>query len=160
MVLTYLIDISKPPFSLDSGKNYVIPDTRSRNTPPELTTRKTTVEIPQNIKFYLAKDKTSPRLGFKYATITNPDNTQIKNLEHFQLYLECLNYHYEVYLLGKSTFKPIPMPWKNNTIKTHKRKLHRKNLILLIEKENLIDNVNLILIQKIQSKESPTCNNP
>ena len=47
MVLTYLIDISKTPFSLDSGKNYVLLDTRSRNTPPELTTRKTSVEMPQ-----------------------------------------------------------------------------------------------------------------
>ena len=38
-----------------AGKNLALPDTLSRNTPPELLTRKTIVEIPQNIKFYLAK---------------------------------------------------------------------------------------------------------
>ena len=43
-----------------AGKNLALPDTLSRNTPPELLTRKTTVEIPKNIKFYLAKDETSP----------------------------------------------------------------------------------------------------
>ena len=45
-----------------AGKNLALPDTLSRNTPPELLARKTTVEIPQNIKFFLAKDETSPRL--------------------------------------------------------------------------------------------------
>ena len=45
------------------GKNLALPDTLSRNTPLELLTRKTTVEIPQNIKFYLAKNETSPRLN-------------------------------------------------------------------------------------------------
>ena len=39
-----------------AGRNLALPDTISRNTPPELLTRKTTVEIPQNIKFYLAKN--------------------------------------------------------------------------------------------------------
>ena len=34
-----------------AGKNLALPDTLSRNTPPELLTRKTTNEIPQNIKF-------------------------------------------------------------------------------------------------------------
>ena len=34
-----------------AGKNLALPDTLSRNTPPELLTRKTTVEIPKNIKF-------------------------------------------------------------------------------------------------------------
>ena len=43
------------------------------NTPPELLTRKTTVEIPQNINFYLAKDETSPRLECKYAVKTDID---------------------------------------------------------------------------------------
>ena len=43
-----------------AGKNFALPDTLSRKTPPELLLRKTTVEIPQNIKFYLAKDETSP----------------------------------------------------------------------------------------------------
>ena len=42
------------------GKNLALPDTLSRNTPPELLTRKTTVEIPKNIKFYLAENETSP----------------------------------------------------------------------------------------------------
>ena len=46
-----------------AGKSVALPDTLSRkNTPPELFTRKTTVEIPQNIKFYVAKNETSPRL--------------------------------------------------------------------------------------------------
>ena len=57
-----------------AGKNLALPDTLSRNTPPELLTRKTTVEIPQNIKFYLAKDETSPRLECKYAVKTDMIN--------------------------------------------------------------------------------------
>ena len=44
-----------------------------QSQPPELLTRKTTVEIPQNIKFYLAKDETSPRLECKYAVKTDID---------------------------------------------------------------------------------------
>ena len=40
-----------------AGKNLALPDTLSRNTPPELLTRKTTVEIPQNIKPNLQKMK-------------------------------------------------------------------------------------------------------
>ena len=34
-----------------AGKNFALPNTLSRNTPSELLTRKTTVEIPQNFKF-------------------------------------------------------------------------------------------------------------
>ena len=48
-------------------KNLALPDPLTRNTPPEILTRKTTVEIPQNIKFFLAKDETSPHLECKYA---------------------------------------------------------------------------------------------
>ena len=32
-----------------AGKNLALPDTVSRNTPPEILTRKTTVEIPQKV---------------------------------------------------------------------------------------------------------------
>ena len=53
-----------------AGKNLALPDTLRRKTPPELLTRKATVEIPQNIKFFLAKDETSPRLEYKYAVKT------------------------------------------------------------------------------------------
>ena len=100
-----------------AGKNLALPDILSRNTPPELLTRKTTVEIPKNIKFYLAKDETSPRLECKYAVKTDIDQPQINNLQLFPLYLDCQNNHYEVNLLGTSTFKPIPYSqWiKNNT---------------------------------------------
>ena len=45
-----------------AGKNFALRDTLSKNTPPELLTRNTTVEIAKNIKFYLAKDEKSPRL--------------------------------------------------------------------------------------------------
>ena len=74
-----------------AGKNLALPDKLSRNTPPELLTRKTTVEIPKNIKFYLAKDKTSPRLECKYAVKTDIEQSQINNLQHFALYLDCQN---------------------------------------------------------------------
>ena len=40
-----------------AGKDLALPDKLSRNTPPELLKRKTTVEIPQNIKLYHAKIK-------------------------------------------------------------------------------------------------------
>ena len=82
-----------------AGKNLVLPDTLSRNTPP-LLTRKTTVEIPKNIKFYLAENETSPRLECKYAVKTDVEQSQINNLQHFPLYLDCQNNHYEVDLLG------------------------------------------------------------
>ena len=93
---------------MDSRKKLALPDTLSRNTPLELLTRKITVEIPQNIKFYLAKDEISPRLECKYAVKTDIDQSQINNLQQFLLYLDCQNNHYEVDLLGTSTFKPIP----------------------------------------------------
>ena len=78
---------------------------------------KTTVELPKNIKFYLAKDETSPRLECQYAVKTDIDQSQINNLQPFTLYLDCQNNHYEVDLLGTSTFKPIPYSqWiKNKT---------------------------------------------
>ena len=99
-----------------AGKNFALPDTLRKNT-PELLTRKTTVEIPKNIKFYLAKVETSPRLESKYAVKIDIDQSQINNLQHFPLYLDCQNNHYEVDLLGTSTFTPIPYSqWiKNNT---------------------------------------------
>ena len=129
-----------------AGKNLALPDTLSRNTPPELLTRKTTIEIPQNIKFYLAKSETSPRLECKYAVKTDIDHSQIKNLHHFPLYLDCQNNHYEVDLFGTSTFKPIPYShWiKNNTQqKTIKQQPHKNENFPLIEKENLTDKINL-----------------
>ena len=100
-----------------AGKNLALPDTLSRNTPPELLNRKTTVEIPKNIKFYLAKDETSPRLECKYAVKTDIEQSQKNKLQHFPLYLDCQDNHYEVDLLRTSTFKPIPYSqWiKNNT---------------------------------------------
>ena len=61
-----------------AGKNLALPDTLSRNTPPELLTRKTTVEIPKNIKFYLAKDEPSTRLECKDAVKTDIDKSQNK----------------------------------------------------------------------------------
>ena len=61
-------------------KNLALPDTLSRNTPPELLTRETTVELPQNIKCYLAKDENSTRLGCKYAVKTDIEQSQISNL--------------------------------------------------------------------------------
>ena len=115
-----------------AGKNLAPPlscTTLSRITPPELLTRKTTVEIPQNIKFYLAKNETSPRLECKYAVKTDIDQSQINNLHYFPLYLDCQNNHYEADLLGTSTFKPIPYShWiKNSTQqKTIKQQPHQK----------------------------------
>ena len=66
-----------------AGKNLALPDTLNRNKPPELLTRKTTIEIPQNIKFYHAKNETSPQLECKYAVKTDNDQSEINNLQHF-----------------------------------------------------------------------------
>ena len=129
-----------------AGKNLALPDTLSRNMPPELLTRKTTVEIPQNIKFYLTKDETSPRLECKYAVKTAIDQSQVNNLQHFPPYLDCQNNHDEVDLLGTATFKPIPHShWmKNNTQqKKKKQQPRKKDPFPLIEKENLTDKINL-----------------
>ena len=95
-----------------------------------MLTLKKTVEIPQNIKFFLAKDEISPKLQCKNAEKTDIDKSQINNLQHFPLYLNYQNNHYEVDLLGKSTFKPIPYSsWiKNNTQqKPVKQKFKKKN---------------------------------
>ena len=62
-----------------AGENLALPDTLSRNTTLELLTRKTTVEIPQNINFFFAKDETSPRLHCKYAVKTDVEQSQINN---------------------------------------------------------------------------------
>ena len=43
-----------------AGKTIALHDTFCRNTPPEMITQKLTVAIPQNIKFFLVKDATSP----------------------------------------------------------------------------------------------------
>ena len=129
-----------------AGKNLALPDTLSRNTPLELLTRKTSVEIPQNIKFYLAKNETSPRLECKDAVTSDIDQSQINNLQHSPLYFDCQNNHYEVDLLGTSTFKPIPYShWiKNNTQqKSIKQQPHKKDTFPLIGKENLTDKINL-----------------
>ena len=66
-----------------AGKNIALPGTLKSNTPPEQLTRKTTLEIPQNIKFYLAKHNTSPRLECKNAVKTDKEQSQINNLQHF-----------------------------------------------------------------------------
>ena len=111
---------------MDSRKNLALPDTLSRNTPPELLTRKTKVEIPQNIKFYLAKDETSPRQECTYALKTDIDQSQTNNLQHFPLDVNCQNNHHEVDLLGTSTFKPIPYSqWIKNNTQQKRIKLHR-----------------------------------
>ena len=119
-----------------AGKNLAPPDTLSRNTPPELFTRKTTIEIPQNLKFFLAHDETLPRLRCKYAVKTDIDQSQIINLHYFPQYLGCQNNHYEVDLLGKFTFKPIPYcSWiqKNNS-KTNQSKIIQNRSIPFIRK--------------------------
>ena len=135
----------KPTYSLESRKNLALPDTTSRNTPPELLTRKTTVETPKKIKYFLAKDETSPRLECKYAVKTDADHAKINNLQHFPLYLDCQNNHCEVDLLGNSTFKPRPYSsWiKNHTQhKPLRQQIHRTHLFPLKEKK-LTDNKNL-----------------
>ena len=94
-------------------------------TPRQLLTRKTTVEISQNIKFFLAKDETSPRLECKYGVKSDIDQSQINPLQHFPLYLDCQNNHYEFDLLGKPTFKPIPYSmWIKN--KTHHKQINQQ----------------------------------
>ena len=100
-----------------AGRRLALPHTLRRNTPPELTTRKTTVEIPQNFKFFLAKDETSPQLKSNYAVKTDLDNAQMNNLHNFPLYLDCQNNHDEVDLLANSTFKLMPysLLTKNST---------------------------------------------
>ena len=55
----------------------------------------------------------------KYAVRTDIDQPQINKLQHFPLYLDCINNHYEVDLLGNSTLKLIYSSWiKNITAKT------------------------------------------
>ena len=120
-----------------AGKNLALPDTIGGTAPPELLTRKTTVEIPQVIKFYLAKDETSPRLECKCAVKIDKEQPQGNNLKHFPLYLDCENNYNEVDLLGTSIIKPIPYShWiKNNTQqKGIRQQPHKKDPLTLIEK--------------------------
>ena len=128
-----------------AGNNIALPDTLSRNTPPELLTRKTTIGIPQNINFF-AKIERTPRFECKYAVKTDIDQSQINKLQHFPLLLDCQNNHYEVDLLSTSTIKPIPCShWiKINTQqKQIKQEPHKKDLFPLIEKEKITEIINL-----------------
>ena len=134
----FLMKFSNLQIDWTARKKFALPDTLSRKTPPELFKRKTTVELPQNIKLYLAKDETSPRLECKYAVKTDIDQSQINNLQHFPLYLDCQNNHYEVDLLGTSTFKPIPYShWINNNTqqKKIKQQPHNKDPFSLTERK-------------------------
>ena len=65
-------------------KNLALPDILRRNTPPEILSRKTTVEIQQKIiKFFFAKNETSARLQCKHAVKIDLDQSIINNLHHF-----------------------------------------------------------------------------
>ena len=84
----------------------------------------------------------------KYAIKTDINQSQINSLQNFPLYSGCQNNHYEVDLLGTSTFKPTPYShWiRNNTQqKTIKQQPHKKDTFPfpLLEKENLTDEINL-----------------
>ena len=85
-----------------AGKSLALTDTISRNTPTEFLSQKTTFQIPQNKKLFLAKDETSTTLQCKYAVYTDVDQSQLNNLQPFPLYLDCQNIHYEIDLFGKS----------------------------------------------------------
>ena len=99
-----------------AGRNLALPDTLSRNTPPEWITRKTMVEIPQNMKFFLANDETSQRSEYKNAVKIDLDNAQIINLQFFSLYLGCQRKPLQCRLVRK----PIPYHYGSKT-------LHNKN---------------------------------
>ena len=61
--------------------------------------------------------------------------------------MDCQNNHYEVDLLGTSTFKPIPyLHWiKNNTQqKRIKQHTHKKEPFPLLEKENLTETIDQV----------------
>ena len=82
----------------------------------------------------------------KNAVKTDIDQSQINNLQHFPLYLDCRNNHYEVDLLETSTFKPIPYSHWIKIItqqKTIKQQPQKKDTFPLIEKENLADKIHL-----------------
>ena len=129
-------------------KNLALPYTLSRKTPPELFSQKTTVEIPQNRKLFLAKDKTSPRLQCKYALKSDVEQSQINNLHYFTLYLDCQNKHYI------QTDTILYLDKKQYTTKTTQTEAIQKRFLPLIEKENLTDKViyqaHQTLIQNIQ----------
>ena len=75
---------------------------------------------------FLFTQKSNPnRRVFRLKT--DIGQSQINDLQLFPLYLDCQNNHYEVDLLGKSSFQPIPYsPWiKNNT----QQKLIKQNHI-------------------------------
>ena len=116
-----------------AGRNVRLPDTLSRITPPEFITRKTTVEIPENIylqKLLLAKRRYIAQLESKYAVKTEYLKTK---------YLDCQDKHYELDLLGISRFKPIPYSSsiKNNSQQNSpKQKLYRINLFPLLKNKN------------------------
>ena len=82
----------------------------------------------------------------KNAVKTDIDQSQKNNLQHFPLYLDCRNNHYEVDLLETSTFKPIPYSHWIKTFtqqKTIKQQPQKKDTFPLIEKENLAEKIHL-----------------
>ena len=72
-----LNQIPKLKYKLDSGKNLALPDTLSRNTPPELLTQKLQLKYQKILNFISRKMK---RLECKYAVKTDIDQSQINNL--------------------------------------------------------------------------------
>ena len=77
----------------------------------------------------MQKNEITPRLESKYAVKTDIDQSQINNIQHFPIYLDCQINQYEVDLLGTSTFKPIPYShWIKNITqpKTIKQQPHTK----------------------------------
>ena len=69
---------------------------------------------------------------------TDIDQSQINNLQHFPLYLDCQNNHYEMDLLDTSTFKPISYSqWiiNNTQQKKTKQQPHKKDLFHYLKKK-------------------------
>ena len=101
------------------GKNLALPDLLSRTIDEEhfTKTRDITVEIPENIKFFLAKTPLTNNLECKYCIC---NNTNDKNTEktHYTVLANIHNKYFEI-SIEKNEYHPISYEKYNTETKTN-----------------------------------------
>ena len=104
------------------------------------------------MKFFLAKDETSPRLECKHPVKIDSNTKQINTLELFALYLDGQNNHYAVESLGKGTFKLILFSSNIKKMKTYQQIPEWNKQFPIIENKDVTDLKQFVTFSRIQSK--------
>ena len=124
------------------GKNLALPDLLSRTIDEEHITKRRdiTVEIPENLKFFLAKTPFTNNLECKYS-ICNNTNDKTTEKTHYPVLANMHNNYFEINI-DKNEYRPISYEKYNTETKTNliqKYKSKTKNWESpIVEKDNLI----------------------